>query len=194
MTNAEIAVELHVSLSTVKTHLADDQAKLDARNRVEIAARAWGSGPAAFRPSPARCRPRRRVRRGVRGGAPGSRGAAAPPQAGRARTGPRTPATVTVTVTVTALRVTLRTVPAGSMSASPTTEAGRARGLRKGPRRLRPPRHGRTRRSPRRTPHRGPQPRRGLGRHRRPTPVTDAVSQADMPRDLPARATYSRQP
>lgn len=35
-TNAEIAVELHISLSTVKTHLASLMAKLGARNRVEI--------------------------------------------------------------------------------------------------------------------------------------------------------------
>ncbi|MER5728002.1 response regulator transcription factor [Streptomyces sp. NPDC002138] len=44
MTNAEIGAELYVSLSTVKTHLANVQAKLDARNRVEIAAWAWESG------------------------------------------------------------------------------------------------------------------------------------------------------
>ncbi|MHA7958869.1 response regulator [Streptomyces sp. L500] len=43
-TNAEIAAELFVSLSTVKTHLANVQLKLDARNRVEIAAWAWESG------------------------------------------------------------------------------------------------------------------------------------------------------
>ncbi len=36
-TNAEIADELHISLSTVKTHLASLMTKLDARNRVEIA-------------------------------------------------------------------------------------------------------------------------------------------------------------
>ncbi len=36
-TNAEIADELHISLSTVKTHLASLMAKLNARNRVEIA-------------------------------------------------------------------------------------------------------------------------------------------------------------
>jgi DNA-binding NarL/FixJ family response regulator len=44
LTNAEIAGELYVSLSTVKTHLANVQAKLDARNRVEIAAWAWETG------------------------------------------------------------------------------------------------------------------------------------------------------
>ncbi|MFD9634434.1 response regulator transcription factor, partial [Streptomyces violascens] len=43
-TNAEIARELFVSLSTVKTHLANVQGKLGARNRVEIAAWAWESG------------------------------------------------------------------------------------------------------------------------------------------------------
>lgn len=36
-TNAEIADELHISLSTVKTHLASLMTKLNARNRVEIA-------------------------------------------------------------------------------------------------------------------------------------------------------------
>ena len=36
-TNVEIADELHISLSTVKTHLASLMAKLGARNRVEIA-------------------------------------------------------------------------------------------------------------------------------------------------------------
>ncbi|MFD9208874.1 response regulator [Streptomyces sioyaensis] len=44
LTNAEIAGELFVSLSTVKTHLANVQSKLDARNRVEIAAWAWETG------------------------------------------------------------------------------------------------------------------------------------------------------
>lgn len=43
-TNAEVAADLHVSLSTVKTHLASVQSKLGARNRVEIAAWAWESG------------------------------------------------------------------------------------------------------------------------------------------------------
>ncbi|MGH1488107.1 MAG: response regulator [Acidimicrobiales bacterium] len=36
-TNAEIADDLHISLSTVKTHLASLMTKLGARNRVEIA-------------------------------------------------------------------------------------------------------------------------------------------------------------
>jgi DNA-binding NarL/FixJ family response regulator len=43
-TNEEVAAELYVSLSTVKTHLANAQRKLHARNRVEIAAWAWESG------------------------------------------------------------------------------------------------------------------------------------------------------
>ncbi|MCX4525343.1 response regulator transcription factor [Streptomyces sp. NBC_01551] len=47
LTSAEIAGELYVSLSTVKTHLANVQAELDARNRVEIAAWAWESGLAS---------------------------------------------------------------------------------------------------------------------------------------------------
>ncbi|GIG22726.1 DNA-binding response regulator [Cellulomonas chitinilytica] len=37
LTNAEIAEELHISLSTVKTHLGSLMAKLGVRNRVEIA-------------------------------------------------------------------------------------------------------------------------------------------------------------
>ncbi|GAA3068286.1 hypothetical protein GCM10020000_60840 [Streptomyces olivoverticillatus] len=49
-TNAEIAAELYVSLSTVKTHLANVQLKLAARNRVEIAAWAWESGLATGGP------------------------------------------------------------------------------------------------------------------------------------------------
>ncbi|MFF4605558.1 response regulator [Streptomyces sp. NPDC001339] len=48
-TNAEIADELYVSLSTVKSHLANVQGKLEARNRVEIAAWAWESGLASGR-------------------------------------------------------------------------------------------------------------------------------------------------
>jgi DNA-binding NarL/FixJ family response regulator len=43
-TNAEIATELFISLGTVKSHLASIQARLGARNRVEIAARIWESG------------------------------------------------------------------------------------------------------------------------------------------------------
>ncbi|WP_406443639.1 response regulator transcription factor [Streptomyces sp. NBC_00631] len=45
-TNAEIAAELYISLSTVKTHLSSVQVKLPARNRVEIAAWAWRNGHA----------------------------------------------------------------------------------------------------------------------------------------------------
>jgi DNA-binding NarL/FixJ family response regulator len=46
LTNQEIAAELFISLSTVKTHLGNVQVKLGARNRVEIAARAWeADGP-----------------------------------------------------------------------------------------------------------------------------------------------------
>ncbi|MFD0855376.1 response regulator transcription factor, partial [Actinomadura adrarensis] len=36
-TNGEIADEMHITLSTVKTHIASLMAKLGARNRVEIA-------------------------------------------------------------------------------------------------------------------------------------------------------------
>jgi DNA-binding NarL/FixJ family response regulator len=43
-TNAEIADELHISLSTVKTHLASLMTKLAARNRVEIAMWAYETG------------------------------------------------------------------------------------------------------------------------------------------------------
>ncbi|WP_229898473.1 response regulator [Streptomyces finlayi] len=43
-TNEELAAELYVSLSTVKTHLGNVQRKLSARNRVEIAAWAWENG------------------------------------------------------------------------------------------------------------------------------------------------------
>jgi DNA-binding NarL/FixJ family response regulator len=42
-TNAEIAAELVISLSTVKTHLAGVQRELAARNRTEIAIWAWES-------------------------------------------------------------------------------------------------------------------------------------------------------
>ncbi|WP_329388118.1 response regulator transcription factor [Streptomyces sp. NBC_01716] len=44
LTNDELAAELHVSLSTIKTHLANAQRKLAVRNRVEIAAWAWENG------------------------------------------------------------------------------------------------------------------------------------------------------
>ena len=43
-TNAEIASELHISLSTAKTHLASLMSKLGARNRVEIAIWAYEAG------------------------------------------------------------------------------------------------------------------------------------------------------
>jgi DNA-binding NarL/FixJ family response regulator len=43
-TNAEIAGELHISLSTAKTHVASLMTKLGARNRVEIAMWAYESG------------------------------------------------------------------------------------------------------------------------------------------------------
>ncbi|EXU65650.1 hypothetical protein Z951_24535 [Streptomyces sp. PRh5] len=43
-TNEEVAADLRVTLSTVKTHLGNVQRKLAARNRVEIAAWAWEHG------------------------------------------------------------------------------------------------------------------------------------------------------
>jgi DNA-binding NarL/FixJ family response regulator len=43
-TNAELARELYISLSTVKSHLATLQSKLNARNRVELAAYAHQTG------------------------------------------------------------------------------------------------------------------------------------------------------
>jgi DNA-binding NarL/FixJ family response regulator len=43
-TNAEIAEELHISLSTVKTHIASLMAKVGARNRVEVAMWAYETG------------------------------------------------------------------------------------------------------------------------------------------------------
>ncbi|WP_432929344.1 response regulator [Microbispora sp. CA-135349] len=46
-TNQEIAAELFISLSTVKSHVAAVQAKLGLRNRVEVAAWAWENRIAA---------------------------------------------------------------------------------------------------------------------------------------------------
>jgi DNA-binding NarL/FixJ family response regulator len=43
-TNSEVAAELYISLSTVKTHLASLMRKLGARNRVEIAMWAYETG------------------------------------------------------------------------------------------------------------------------------------------------------
>ncbi|MEM1022501.1 MAG: response regulator transcription factor [Myxococcota bacterium] len=43
-TNTEIAEELHISLSTAKSHIASLMNKLDARNRVEIAIWAYETG------------------------------------------------------------------------------------------------------------------------------------------------------
>lgn len=43
-TNEEIATELHISLSTVKTHVASLMGKLGARNRVEVAVWAYETG------------------------------------------------------------------------------------------------------------------------------------------------------
>lgn len=40
-TNQEIASELFISLSTVKSHISGIHVKLGMRNRVEIAAWAW---------------------------------------------------------------------------------------------------------------------------------------------------------
>ncbi|WP_368266681.1 response regulator [Corynebacterium ulcerans] len=44
LTNQEIATDLSISLSTVKTHVARIQDRLLVRNRVEIAAALWRSG------------------------------------------------------------------------------------------------------------------------------------------------------
>ncbi|HRE00687.1 MAG TPA: response regulator transcription factor, partial [Ilumatobacteraceae bacterium] len=44
LTNAEVGAELYISLSTTKTHVANIQNKLGARNRVEIASWAWQTG------------------------------------------------------------------------------------------------------------------------------------------------------
>ncbi|MEU7977044.1 response regulator transcription factor [Micromonospora sp. NPDC049081] len=44
LTNQEIADDLFVAVSTVKTHLAAAQSKLGVRNRVEVASWAWRAG------------------------------------------------------------------------------------------------------------------------------------------------------
>ena len=44
LTNAEIAETLHISLSTVKAHIASVMTKVDARNRVELVIWAYESG------------------------------------------------------------------------------------------------------------------------------------------------------
>lgn len=44
LTNAEIGEELHISMSTTKTHLSTLMAKIGARNRVEIAIWAYETG------------------------------------------------------------------------------------------------------------------------------------------------------
>jgi DNA-binding NarL/FixJ family response regulator len=51
-TNTEIADELYISLSTVKTHVANLMAKLGARNRVEIAIWAHETGRARGEAAP----------------------------------------------------------------------------------------------------------------------------------------------
>ena len=43
-TNAEIAEDLYISNSTVKTHVARLMTKLEARNRVEVAIWAYETG------------------------------------------------------------------------------------------------------------------------------------------------------
>lgn len=46
LSNADIAAELFISIGTVKTHIANIQAKLDTANRVGIAAWCWRTGRA----------------------------------------------------------------------------------------------------------------------------------------------------
>jgi len=50
LTNTEIAAELYITLSTVKTHIASLMAKLGVRNRVEIALWAYQTHRAPTRP------------------------------------------------------------------------------------------------------------------------------------------------
>jgi DNA-binding NarL/FixJ family response regulator len=51
-TNSEIAAELYITLSTVKTHVASLMAKLGVRNRVEIAIWAYETGRVRSGPDP----------------------------------------------------------------------------------------------------------------------------------------------
>ena len=50
LTNAEIGEKLFISAGTAKTHIANVQAKLKARNRVGIAAWIWQNGLAGPAP------------------------------------------------------------------------------------------------------------------------------------------------
>ncbi|ROP38148.1 response regulator [Saccharothrix texasensis] len=59
-TNGEIADELHITLSTVKTHIASLMAKLGVRNRVEIALWAYETDRLAHRPGGGPHRPGRK--------------------------------------------------------------------------------------------------------------------------------------
>jgi DNA-binding NarL/FixJ family response regulator len=54
LSNAEIAEELHVGVTTVKTHIAAAMEKLGLRNRIQAAVVAHRSGlvDASFRPVP----------------------------------------------------------------------------------------------------------------------------------------------